>query len=404
MSKKVKDEVKRQMELIERGVAEIVPRAELVGKLEKSIIENRPLRIKLGLDPTAPDIHLGHTVVLNKLRQFQDLGHEIHLIIGDFTGRIGDPSGKSETRKQLTEDQVRENARTYQEQIFKVLDRDKTIVHFNSEWLMPLKLADVLGLAGKYTVARMMERDDFSKRYREGLPIGVHEFMYPLMQGYDSVVLKADVELGGTDQKFNLLVGRQLQKEYGDEQQVALMMPILEGTDGVHKMSKSLGNYIGINDEPYEMFGKTMSITDDLICRYFELLTRVPMTEIESLKQGMADGSLNPRDAKIKLAMEIISMYHSAEDALAAREKFALVFSHRDIPEDIPELSVDDAEIYLPKFLCDNGMVESSSDGRRMIKQGGVKINGEKFTQENLTPQSGMVIQVGKRKFLRIII
>ena len=400
----IEKEINRQMELIERGVAEIVPREELIKKLEKSLTQGKPLRIKLGLDPTAPDIHLGHTVVLNKLRQFQDLGHEIHLIIGDFTGRIGDPSGKSETRKQLTEEQVRENARTYQDQIYKVLDHEKTIIHFNSEWLMPMNLADVLKLAGKYTVARMMERDDFSKRFKEGLPIGVHEFMYPLMQGYDSVQLKADVELGGTDQKFNLLVGRHLQREYGDEQQVALMMPILEGTDGVQKMSKSLGNYIGVNEDPYEMFGKTMSIPDELICRYFELLTRVPMAEIEAMRDSMANGSLNPRDAKMRLAVELITNYHSREAAREAQEKFELVFSRRDIPEDIPEIKINEKEIYLPKFLTENGMVGSGSEGRRMLKQGAVKVNGEKYDEESLAVEHGMVIQVGKRKFVKLIL
>ena len=402
MDSKIKEQVMQQMELIERGAAEIVPREELIQKLGKSITEARPLRIKLGLDPTAPDIHLGHTVVLNKLRQFQDLGHEIHLIIGDATGRIGDPSGKSETRKQLTEEEVMANARTYQEQIFKVLDKDKTIVHYNSEWLMPMQLADVLTLAAKYTVARMMERDDFSKRYKEGLPIGVHEFMYPLMQGYDSVALQADIEMGGTDQKFNLLVGRQLLREYGFEPQVALMMPILEGTDGVQKMSKSLGNYIGVNDDPYEMFGKTMSITDELICRYFELLTRVPMEEINQIKSDMANGALNPRDAKIRLAMELITIYHSAAAAEEAREKFLTVFSKRDIPDDIAELKVNETEVWLPKFLHENGLVGSTSDGRRMIKQGGIKVNGEKFSDENIVLEEDMVLQAGKRKFVKI--
>ncbi|NMC27607.1 MAG: tyrosine--tRNA ligase, partial [Syntrophomonadaceae bacterium] len=310
MALSFKQEAERQMEQIERGVVEIIPREELLRKLEKSIKEKKPLRIKLGLDPTAPDIHLGHTVVLNKLRQFQDLGHEVHLIIGDFTGRIGDPSGKSETRKQLSEDEIMINARTYQEQIYKVLDREKTIMHFNSEWLGRMTFIDVLQLAGKYTVARMMERDDFEKRFKEGLPIGVHELMYPLMQGYDSVALEADVEMGGTDQKFNLLVGRHLLREYGLEPQVALMMPILEGTDGIQKMSKSLGNYIGVSEEPYEMFGKTMSINDRLICRYFELLTRVPMPEIEEMRTKMEKREMNPRDAKMRLAIEIISTFH----------------------------------------------------------------------------------------------
>lgn len=404
MDNSLKTQVMKQMELIERGVAEIVPREELIQKLGKSITTGQPLRIKLGLDPTAPDIHLGHTVVLNKLRQFQDLGHEVHLIIGDFTGRIGDPSGKSETRKQLTEEEVMYNARTYQEQIYKVLDQEKTIIHFNSKWLMPMQLADVLSLAAKYTVARMMERDDFEKRYQEGLPIGIHEFMYPLMQGYDSVVLEADVEMGGTDQKFNLLVGRQLLKEYGHEPQIALMMPILEGTDGVQKMSKSLGNYIGVSDEPYEMFGKTMSIPDEMIVRYFELLTRVPMDEIKTMQTKMAEGSLNPRDVKIRLAMELITMYHSEAEAAAARDKFLLVFSQRDIPDDIPELKVSEREVWLPKFLSENGLVDSTSDGRRMIKQGGVKKNGEKVRDENIVLEDGMVLQVGKRRFIKVLL
>lgn len=395
-------EVNRQMELIRRGVAEIIPEEELAQKLFRSIKEKRPLRAKLGLDPTAPDIHLGHTVVLNKLRQFQDLGHEVHLIIGDFTGRIGDPSGKSETRKQLSEEEVMANAATYQEQIFKILDREKTFIHFNSSWLMQLKLADVLNLAGKYTVARMLERDDFSKRYREGLPIGIHEFMYPLMQAYDSVELRADVELGGTDQKFNLLVGRNLLREYGLEPQVALTMPILEGTDGVQKMSKSLGNYIGVNEEAYEMFGKTMSIPDELIARYFELLTQVPMSNIMRLQEDMKSGKLNPRDAKICLAKEIIKIYHNEEEAEKAEEKFKLVFSQRDIPEDIPVIDSSEREVWLPKFLHDNSMVNSTSDGRRMIKQGAVKVNGEKYQEENLELQDTMVLQVGRRKFCRL--
>lgn len=402
MSKNLDIKVNEQMQLIRRGVAEIVPEDELKQKLYRSIKGNRPLRVKLGLDPTAPDIHLGHTVVLNKLRQFQDLGHEVHLIIGDFTGRIGDPSGKSETRKQLTEEQVQANAATYKEQIFKVLDKDKTIIHFNSEWLMPLNLVDVLNLAGKYTVARMLERDDFEKRYKEGLPIGIHEFMYPLMQAYDSVALKADVELGGTDQKFNLLVGRNLLKEYGLEPQIALTMPILEGTDGIQKMSKSLGNYIGVNEDAYEMFGKTMSIPDNLIIRYFELLTRVAQEEIDGMQKTMQEGA-NPRDLKMRLAREIITIYHDAEEAQKAQERFLLVFSQRDIPEDIPEVTVNEIELWLPKFLLKQGMVESTSDGRRMLKQGAVKLNGEKYKDENILVENGMVIQVGKRKFIRLL-
>jgi len=402
LNTKIDAKVSEQLQLIRRGVAEIVPEDELKQKLFNSIKNNKKLKIKLGLDPTAPDIHLGHTVVLNKLRQFQDLGHEVHLIIGDFTAQIGDPSGKSETRKQLSPEEVKLNAATYQEQIFKVLDKEKTVIHYNSEWLMKLNLVDVLGLSAKYTVARMMERDDFNKRYKEGLPIGVHEFMYPLMQGYDSVVLDADVELGGTDQKFNLLVGRSLQKEYGHEPQVALMMPILEGTDGVQKMSKSLGNYIGVNDEPYEMFGKTMSIPDELIIRYFELLTTVSMADIELIKKEMSSGKANPRDIKIRLAKEIITMYHSNAEAEKAEEKFKLVFSRGDIPEDIPEVKVSETEIWLPRFLADNNMVTSTSDGRRMLKQGAVKVDGDKYSEENLIIANGMVVQVGKRKFVKI--
>lgn len=398
----IKEQARLQMEQIERGVVEILPREDLLHKLEQAILEGRPLKIKLGLDPTAPDIHLGHTVVLNKLRQFQDLGHEIHLIIGDFTGRIGDPTGKSETRKQLSEEEININARTYQEQIYKVLDPEKTIMHFNSEWLGQLSMIDVIKLAGKYTVARMMERDDFTKRYKEGLPIGLHELMYPLMQGYDSVALQSDVELGGTDQKFNLLVGRHLLKEYGFEPQVVLMMPILEGTDGMQKMSKSLGNYIGVSDEPYEMFGKTMSISDDLICRYFELLTRVPMAEIEIIRSQMADGAMNPRDAKIKLAMELISTFHSPQDAVLAMERFKLVYSQRDIPEDIPGIKVSATAVWLPKFLLEANLVDSTSEGRRMIKQGALKVDGDKYESEDLTLADGMVIQIGKRKFVKI--
>lgn len=403
MALSFKQEAERQMDQIERGVVEIIPREELLRKLENSIKEKKPLRIKLGLDPTAPDIHLGHTVVLNKLRQFQDLGHEVHLIIGDFTGRIGDPSGKSETRKQLTEDEIMINARTYQEQIYKVLDREKTIMHFNSEWLGRLTFIDVLQLAGKYTVARMMERDDFEKRFKEGLPIGVHELMYPLMQGYDSVALEADVEMGGTDQKFNLLVGRHLLREYGLEPQVALMMPILEGTDGIQKMSKSLGNYIGVSEEPYEMFGKTMSINDGLICRYFELLTRVSMPEIEDMRTKMEKGEMNPRDAKMHLAVEIISTFHSPEEAAKAQEKFLLVYSQRDIPEDIPDLQVDQTLVWLPRFLSESGLAESSSEVRRLLKQGAVKVDGEKHIEEDLELVNGMVIQIGKRKFVKIV-
>lgn len=403
MENSIAQQAAEQLEMIRRGVVDIIPEDELKDKLYASIENNKPLRIKLGLDPTAPDIHLGHTVVLNKLRQFQDLGHEVHLIIGDFTARIGDPSGKSETRKQLSTEEIAVNARTYQEQIFKVLDKDKTIIRYNSEWLQNMNLVDVLNLAGKYTVARMLERDDFSKRYKEGMPIGIHEFFYPLMQGFDSVVLQSDVEMGGTDQTFNLLVGRNLQREYDQEPQIALTMPILEGTDGIQKMSKSLGNYIGVNEDPHEIFGKTMSITDDLICRYFELVTRVPMPEIEEMKAQMEKGSLNPRDAKIKLAKEIITIFYNEEEADKAEERFKLIFTKHDIPDDIPEVQTQEREVWLPKFLSEQGMVQSTSEGRRMLQQDGVKVNGQKHAEENLVLENDMVIQVGKRKFLKII-
>ena len=403
MGKNIEAQVLEQMALIERGTAELIPREVMIEKLKRSITTGQPLIIKLGLDPTAPDIHLGHTVVLNKLRQFQELGHEVHLIIGDYTGRIGDPSGKSETRKQLSEEEIQYNARTYQEQIFKVLDPERTVIHFNSTWLEPLNLGEILVLAAKYTVARMLERDDFEKRYKSGLPIGVHEFLYPLMQGYDSVELKADVELGGTDQKFNLLVGRQLLREYGQEAQIALTMPILEGTDGVQKMSKSLGNYIGVSESPNEMFGKTMSINDDLIIRYFELLTSISNEELQKIKADMASGSLNPRDAKIRLAMELISRYHNPEEAEQARERFINVFSKHEIPEDIPELIHEEVEVFLPHFLLEHGLADSGADARRALKAGAVKVDGEKYGEESLTLRQGMILQIGKRKFLKII-
>ncbi|NSW82120.1 MAG: tyrosine--tRNA ligase [Syntrophothermus sp.] len=393
-----------QLRLLKRGTAEILPEDEFLKKLENSIRNQKPLRAKLGLDPTAPDIHLGHSVVLNKLRQFQDLGHEVHLIIGDFTGRIGDPSGKSETRKQLSEEEVIQNARTYEMQIFKILDKSKTYIYFNSEWLSRMTFADVINLAGKYTVARMMEREDFSRRFKEGIPISVHEFLYPLMQGYDSVVLRADVELGGTDQKFNLLVGRDLQKEYGQEPQIALMMPILEGTDGVQKMSKSLGNYIGINEDANEMYGKTMSIPDSLITRYFELVTRVPMEEITEIETAIKSGRMNPRDAKMRLAREIVGMYHGQEEAYRAEERFKLVFQQREIPDDIEEFTISTNPIWVGKLLVEAGLCPSTSEAKRMVKQGAVKVDGKRIEDEdaNLALEDGQVIQVGKRRFVRI--
>lgn len=394
--------VEEQLAQMSFGAAEILPLDELRKKLERAVATNTPLRVKLGLDPSAPDIHLGHTVVLRKLKQFQDLGHQIVLIIGDFTGRIGDPSGKSAARKPLTEEQVLANAKTYEDQIFKILDRDKTEVHFNSEWLGKMNFADVLTLAAKYTVARMLERDDFQKRYTEGRPISLHEFMYPLMQGYDSIATKADIEFGGTDQKFNLIVGRHLQNETGMEPQVVITMPLLEGLDGVQKMSKSLGNYIGIDEEPTEMYGKAMSIPDELMARYFMLVTDMPREEQEQLAQGLKDGSVHPRDAKMMLAKTIVELYHGAAAAEAAEQEFVRVFQERDLPSEIEELAIDAGEVWLPQLLHAAGMVSSNSEGKRMIQQGSVRVNGEKVTEENCTLQNDDVLQVGKRKYRRI--
>ena len=398
--------LEKQLDIIKRGAVEIVPMDELVKKLEKSIKNNKPLKVKLGLDPSAPDIHLGHTVVLQKLKQFQDLGHEIILIIGDFTGRIGDPTGKSTTRKQLTEEEINKNAETYKKQIFRILDPKRTKVVYNSHWLANFKFEEVIRLAAKTTVARILERDDFKKRYEDNQPIGIHEFFYPLMQGYDSVELKADIELGGTDQKFNLLMGRNLQKEYGQEGQIALMMPILEGLDGVMKMSKSLNNYIGVEDSPKEMFGKVMSIKDELIIRYFKLATQLSNGDINIMEQEMAGGK-NPRDYKVKLAKTIIGQYHDAGEAIKAEEEFINIFSKNQIPENIEEIELmveGDGNYWVPKLLQILGLVNSTSDGKRVFDQGGVKINGEKITEVIIKVENAMVIQVGKRKFAKIII
>jgi len=404
----VKADLQQQLAIIRRGTEEIVPEEELVAKLKKAILENRPLKIKLGLDPTAPDIHLGHTVVLQKLRQFQDLGHQVIIIIGDFTGRIGDPTGKSETRKQLTEKEVLENAETYKEQIFKVLDIDRTEVVFNSKWLAPLTFEDVIELSAKVTVARMLEREDFSNRYKNNKPISIHEFFYPLMQGYDSVALEADVELGGTDQKFNLLMGRTLQKEYGQEPQIALTMPILEGLDGVQKMSKSLGNYIGINEPPNEIYGKTMSLSDDLIIRYYELVTSLELKEIENLKNQMQAG-LNPRDVKMKLARQLVAQYYSEDAAETAEAHFKKVFQKRDLPDEMPEIAVsgvllEDGKVWLPKLIVHAGLTSSTSEARRLIKQGAVKVDDERIDDVDcqLEVAEDMVLRVGKRRFARV--
>lgn len=389
------------LELIYRGAEEVLVEEELVKKLK----QNKPLRIKAGFDPTAPDLHLGHTVLINKLRQFQDLGHEVLFLIGDFTGMIGDPTGKSATRPALTPEQVQENAKSYKEQVFKILDVDKTKVMFNSDWMNKMTSADMIQLAAKHTVARMLERDDFNKRYKSNQSIAIHEFLYPLVQGYDSVAMKADVELGGTDQKFNLLVGRDLQKQYGQEQQIVLTMPLLEGLDGVNKMSKSLNNYIGITDAPNDMFGKIMSISDELMWRYFELLSFRPLSEIETWKQEVVAGK-NPRDIKFKLGEEIIERFHSKEEATKARESFISRFQKGAMPDEMPEheLTAEADGMPIANLLKDAGIVSSTSEAYRMIKQGAVRIDGDRIEDKGLRLMAGSshVYQVGKRRFAKV--
>jgi tyrosyl-tRNA synthetase len=398
--------VAEQMEIIKRGAVEILVEKEFVEKLEKSVKTGVPLKIKAGFDPTAPDLHLGHTVLLHKLRQFQKLGHEVHFLIGDFTGMIGDPTGKSETRKVLTREDVLKNAETYKEQVFKILDPQLTKVVFNSEWLGKLTASDMIGLASKYTVARMLEREDFNNRFSNQLPISIHEFMYPLVQGYDSVALKADVELGGTDQKFNLLVGRELQREWGQVPQTVITMPLLEGLDGVNKMSKSLGNYIGINEPADEIYGKIMSISDELMLRYYELLSDLSMAELETLKAELKDGTVHPMAAKKQLAREMVGRYHGAEAAAQADENFIRRFKNNETPEDMPEfvLTPEGDRFMLCKVLTESGLTKSNSEGRRAIQGGGVKVNGEKVSDENLEIACAgeYIIQVGKRRFAKV--
>lgn len=403
-------EVERQLLVIGRGAAEIVPEEALKQKIMHAVATGKPLKVKLGLDPSAPDIHIGHTVVLQKLRQFQDLGHEVQLIIGDFTGRIGDPTGKSETRKQLSEDDVKHNAQTYQTQLSKILDLSKTTFYYNSSWLGVLKFDDVLRLAGKVTVARMLERDDFAKRYAANQPIHVHEFFYPLMQGYDSVSLESDIELGGTDQTFNILMGRTLQSAYEiKDGQVAILMPLLEGLDGVQKMSKSLRNYIGIDELPNEIFGKTMSIPDSLMTKYYELTTSISNDSLDDLKRGLETGTIHPRDAKMKLAKEYVQMYHGAQAAEEAEQHFITVFQKRALPEDIEEMTLsisqlEDGQISIIKLLVLLELQASNGEARRSVDQGAVKINEQKIMQihEQITPKDGDIIQVGKRKFVKL--
>lgn len=409
LTQEQKQEVARQLDIIRRGVAEIVPQDELVRKLERSVVTGIPLKVKLGLDPTAPDLHVGHTVVLHKLRQFQELGHQIQLLIGDFTGRIGDPTGKSETRKQLTEEDVKRNAQTYVQQFAKVMDVSKIKVSYNSTWLASMNFADVVRLAANVTLARMLERDDFSKRYSSEQPISLHEFFYPLMQGYDSVALESDIELGGTDQKFNLLMGRQLQKEYAKDQQIAIMMPILEGLDGVHKMSKSLGNYIGISEVPNEIYGKTMSVPDELMLKYYELVTNISNEELQELRKGIENGTIHPRDAKMRLAKTFVTMFHGTEAAEEAEQHFKTVFQQRALPTDIADVELsaqllEDEKIWVAKLLVELKLTPSTGEARRMVQQGGVKINEVKVEdlQAQVSVEDGMIVQVGKRKFAKV--
>lgn len=398
--------VEEQLELIERGVVDCISREELKNKLARSAKTGKPLKIKAGFDPTAPDLHVGHTVLLQKMKHFQDLGHEVYFLIGDFTGFIGDPTGKSETRKPLTREDIAKNAETYKEQVFKILDPEKTKIAFNSEWLGKIDSFDMIRLASELTVARMLERDDFKKRFEGGRPISIHEFLYPLIQGYDSVAMEADVELGGTDQLFNLLVGRDLQRSRGQEPQIVLTMPLLEGLDGINKMSKSLGNYIGITDPANDIYGKTMSVTDELMFRYYELLSDLTSYEIDKLKQGLEQGALHPKEIKQKLARELTARFHSEEEAVKAQQNFENVFAKHDLPDDLPEFKLSsDEPVWLPKLMVDSGMVSSTSDGRRMIKQNAVSIDGEKVGDTNFAvePAGDLILKVGKRRFCKVV-
>ena len=396
----------KQLEIIKRGAVEVISEKELLQKVEKSIKDKRPLKIKAGFDPTAPDIHVGHTVLLEKMRQFQELGHEIIFLIGDFTGMIGDPTGRSETRKPLTTEDVLKNAETYKKQVFKILEPEKTKVVFNSDWLSKMSVMDIVKLGSMQTVARMLEREDFKKRFENQQDITILEFYYPLFQGYDSVALKADVELGGTDQKFNILMGRTLQRKFGVEEQVVVLMPLLEGLDGVNKMSKSLGNYIGITESPKEMFGKLMSITDTLMLRYYELLSRISIEELKELKKGIENGIVHPKTAKESLALEIVERYWGEEAALNAKEEFAHIFGKdKGLPDDIQvfELKWEEEEMWIPKIMKLSGLTSSTGEAMRVIKQGGLKIDDQKCDNPDAKLKKGnYLFKAGKRKFLRI--
>ncbi|MFT4416157.1 tyrosine--tRNA ligase [Fredinandcohnia humi] len=405
LSEAQKQELERQYAIYSNGVQEIVPAHELKNKIAKSLFTNQPLKIKLGLDPSAPDVHLGHTVVLNKLKQFQENGHTIQLIIGDFTGKIGDPTGKSVARKQLTDEEVKHNAKTYFEQFGKILDMEKVELYYNSKWLSPLNLEDIINLAASITVARLLERNDFSERLATGKPISLHEFFYPLMQGYDSVMLESDIELGGNDQHFNVLMGRHLQEYFGKEKQVVVLLPLLEGLDGVEKMSKSKGNYIGVDEAPHEMYGKTMSIQDEMMGKYFDLVTDFSLAEKNEIKEKLESGTLHPRDAKMLLGRTIVRMYHGEEASIHAEEHFKTVFQKGILPTDIPEVTwTGEESVPVIDLLVQLDLQKSKGEARKMIQNGGVKINGEKVEDLHLllAIEDKMIVQVGKRKFVRI--
>ncbi len=399
-------DLERQYEIISRGAVDILPEDEFKKRLNKSIKQNKPLRVKQGFDPTAPDIHLGHTVGIRKLKQFQDLGHTVVLIIGDYTGLVGDPSGRSATRPQLNHDQVMDNAETYQKQFFKILDKSKTEVHYNGEWFEKMSFIEIMELAAKFTVARMLERDDFEKRYKSGSPISIHELFYPLMQAYDSVAIKADIEIGATEQKFNLLTGREIQQDYGVEPQLVLTTPVLVGLDGHNRMSKSLGNYIGIDESPKEIFGKIMSIPDNLVYSFFELVTDVSTVRLKEIKEALNGDSVNPMAVKKELGEVLVAMYHSKKEAVDAREEFERVFSKHELPDDIPEFdgSKYDGPVWIVKLLTESKLANSNGEARRLIRGGGVSIDGEKADDENyeLTLKDDMLLKVGKRRFLKI--
>ena len=400
--------VDEQLNHIRRGSVDIIREEELAEKLKRAQKTGKPLRVKAGFDPTAPDIHVGHTVLIRKMKHFQDLGHTVIFLIGDFTGMIGDPSGRSATRKQLTADEVQQNAETYKQQIFKILDPQKTVIDFNSRWFSALGVDGFIRLAAKYTVARILEREDFSNRLKNQLPIAMHELLYPLVQGYDSVALEADAELGGTDQRFNLLVGRELQREYGQEQQIVLTMPLLEGLDGVQKMSKSLSNYIGINEPPNEQFGKVMSISDDLMYRYYELLTDIPLNEIQNLRKDIADGKRHPKDVKADLAARIVADYHGAEAADAARDEFDRVFRQRQNPEDVEtkKISISAGPMRLTRLLPALNLAPSNTEAQRLIESGAVHINDQRVTdpKAEISQAGEYLFKVGKRRFLRVLV